>query len=542
MVAVLAGLFASAALVTAVMARWNLRGWRDASSYVVVVGVMGVLTSALNALSALQTVLPYRTAALVIVSALAVLLPICCGTVLVMALTLASRTWHLTRRTALLLSIWPVVMFVAVVTNPWHHLVFKQVRQIGFGDMYLAHPQQDVGPIFMAGLVYVMVVVYSPAVRVIMIRRRATTATQRRAAAGVMMAYLPVCAVAVLVQVLAATVDRTFIDLMPLGQAATMIYVQARLIRTVPQQIPVPHSQVFAAITDSIVVVDREHRIIEANPAGDVLLHRINPSLPVDLTGYQTEQLGRLDLREDAPTDHLLIDVTGSGVDLHVLISPLFDHRHTCFGWAIVSRDITESNRRRHEAEEAATRLREQLATIEALQSDLAEQATRDALTGLYNRRYLMEQLPRLQRASTASLAIIDLDHFKQVNDAYGHAGGDAVLVKVGALLSATVRDGDVVARYGGEEFVVYLHGADLDAAWARLDALRELVKGTLIETNGQVLSATFSAGVAEFLPGRTSEDMLRLADEALYEAKRQGRDRVERAVSVGTMEEIHAM
>jgi diguanylate cyclase (GGDEF)-like protein len=366
-----------------------------------------------------------------------------------------------------------------------------------------------------------MVVVYSPAVRVIMIRRRATTATQRRAAAGVMMAYLPVCAVAVLVQVLAATVDRTFIDLMPLGQAATMIYVQARLIRTVPQQIPVPHSQVFAAITDSIVVVDREHRIIEANPAGDVLLHRINPSLPVDLTGYQTEQLRRLDLREDAPTDHLLIDVTGSGVDLHVLISPLFDHRHTCFGWAIVSRDITESNRRRHEAEEAATRLREQLATIEALQSDLAEQATRDALTGLYNRRYLMEQLPRLQRASTASLAIIDLDHFKQVNDAYGHAGGDAVLVKVGALLSATVRDGDVVARYGGEEFVVYLHGADLDAAWARLDALRELVKGTLIETNGQVLSATFSAGVAEFLPGRTSEDMLRLADEALSEAQR---------------------
>jgi diguanylate cyclase (GGDEF)-like protein len=463
----------------------------------------------------------------------AVLMPIYIATVAVVAMAVTDRTWHLTRRTVQWLAIWPAVMLAAVATNPWHHLVFKQVRQIGVGDMYLVHPQEDVGPIFLVGIGYVMLLVCITVGRVFLIRRRATTAGQRRACSLILVAFIPCCVTALLTQALTAAAGTTLIELTPLGQAVTMLYVQAWLIRTIPQQIPVPHRQVFAAITDSIMVVDRAHRIIEVNHAADVLLHRLDPNLPADLTGHWAQHAAQFDLREDGPTEHVVADAAGSGFDLHLAISPLYD-RGACIGWALVIRDITESNRRRREAEEAAGRLREQLATIQALQADLAAQATVDALTGLHNRRYLMDQLardvPRLGRAVTASLAVIDLDHFKQVNDTYGHSGGDAVLVRVGELLAEAVRDGDVVARYGGEEFVLYMHGADLETAWSRLEELRRLVKGTTIETNGDVLATTFSAGVAEFVPGLGGEELLRLADAALYEAKRQGRDRVARA------------
>jgi diguanylate cyclase (GGDEF)-like protein len=535
MVATLVGLFVSAMVVTAVMARRNLRNWRAASSYVVVIGVMNALVSAINAMAALQVLLPYRTGALVVLSVQTVLMPICMATVTVMAMTVADRTWHLTRRTVLWLGVWPVIMLTAVATNHWHHLVYKRIRPIGFGDMYLPHPQEDVGPIFLAGTAYVLLLVCITAGRVFLIRRRATTPAQRRACGMILIAFVPACAVSVLNQVLVAAVETTVVDLVPLGQTLTMLYVQARLIKTIPQQIPVPHRQVFAAISDAIMVVDRAHRIIEVNQAADNLLHRLNPSLPADLTGYQTRQVAQFDLREDELTEHIITDAADSGLDLHLVINPLYDRR-ACIGWALVIRDISESNRRRREAEEAATRLREQLSTIEALQADLAAQATVDALTGLHNRRYLMEQLdrdvPRLGHAATASLAIIDLDHFKQINDTYGHSGGDAVLVRVGELLTAAVRDGDVVARYGGEEFVLYMHGADLSTAWERLEELRRLVKNTLIEANGSAIAATFSAGVVEFLPGLGGEELLRMADEALYEAKRSGRDRVERAAA----------
>jgi diguanylate cyclase (GGDEF)-like protein len=128
------------------------------------------------------------------------------------------------------------------------------------------------------------------------------------------------------------------------------------------------------------------------------------------------------------------------------------------------------------------------------------------------------------------SLAIIDLDHFKQVNDTYGHTGGDAVLVQVAQLLAGAVRQDDVVARYGGEEFVVLFHGAGAEAAWSRIDALRLRLGDTPIAMPGRTVTVTFSAGVAELGSDGDIEALLRAADDALYEAKRRGRDRVELA------------
>jgi diguanylate cyclase (GGDEF)-like protein len=418
-------------------------------------------------------------------------------------------------------------MLVGVLTNPLHHLAFSAVAPIGADGILLADPLPQ--PLAIVNLVYVELLIFGTIARVLLIRHRATSETQRRMCLRVLGSYVP----PTLVGMVMFSLPTPVVDLIPVGQTLTMVYIQLLLVNTITKHIPVAHRQVFATINDAVTVVDLSGRIIEVNPAAHGLLHRLAPVLPDDLTGVAISEMFQLDLDPRWVTEHTPTDIWGSGVDLHLLINPLFD-RKGCIGWALVARDITETNRRRREAEEAARQLREQLETIKALQADLAEQATRDALTGLHNRRYLMDMLsqdiPRLENASMASLAIIDLDHFKHINDTYGHAGGDAVLVKVGELLSGAVRAGDVVARYGGEEFVVVMHGAGLDAAWARLEKLRELVKDAVIETGGHRLSVTFSAGVAEYRPGRTSEDLLRLADEALYEAKRQGRDRIARA------------
>nr|BFE83958.1 hypothetical protein GCM10020093_065590 [Planobispora longispora] len=327
-------------------------------------------------------------------------------------------------------------------------------------------------------------------------------------------------------------------DLTSVGLAVTMVIAYGALTRSLPQQqIQVALEQVFDTISDAVGVVDRSGRILNVNASARTLLRRAG--LPDQVQGMSLAEIPGFGffLAEDAGTEQEVTDVMGRGVDLHVRTNVLRDRRDECIGWVLVARDVTEARRRRDEAEEANVRLREQLETIEALRAGLAEQAVRDPLTGLYNRRRLMEVLTEETRRATEaytplSLALIDVDHFKQINDTYGHGDGDTVLVQIARMLVGEVRHDDVVARYGGEEFVLVLPGATAEAAWERVDALRERIKETPVSVEGGLLSVTFSAGVATLsLEAWSPADLLRIADEALYEAKRLGRDRVERGV-----------
>ncbi len=148
--------------------------------------------------------------------------------------------------------------------------------------------------------------------------------------------------------------------------------------------------------------------------------------------------------------------------------------------------------------------------------------ALRDPLTGLHNRRSFDAQIEAVESAQErVAVVVIDLDHFKEVNDNYGHARGDYVLIEVARALRGQVRPQDVVARIGGDEFVVILH----DAADARIvaDRLRLAVLDVAVLTNTRVSA---SVGVAE-VEGRTASSALALADRAVYRAKRAGRDAV---------------
>lgn len=163
--------------------------------------------------------------------------------------------------------------------------------------------------------------------------------------------------------------------------------------------------------------------------------------------------------------------------------------------------------------------------------------ATTDPLTGLYNRRQIMtrleEECERIQRGGIGlSCIMLDVDHFKQVNDTYGHQQGDEVLKMIARQARASLRAYDVVGRYGGEEFIVLLPETDLETAQAVAERLRMAIQASAIlkTATGQPQPTTVSLGLTQWRSGDTVDTLIHRADEALYRAKANGRNRIELA------------
>jgi two-component system, cell cycle response regulator len=170
----------------------------------------------------------------------------------------------------------------------------------------------------------------------------------------------------------------------------------------------------------------------------------------------------------------------------------------------------------------------------EALLRQLYDASVTDALTGAHNREHfdtqLRAELSYARRHNTdVSLVIFDADHFKKVNDTYGHQAGDSVLMQIAKVVQSTVRTEDVFARYGGEEFALVLRGIDIDGCGAVADRLRERIAALQIQTERGPISVTVSAGCASLstTEDKTPEGLISAADRRLYGAKHAGRNRV---------------
>lgn len=163
----------------------------------------------------------------------------------------------------------------------------------------------------------------------------------------------------------------------------------------------------------------------------------------------------------------------------------------------------------------------------------LSEASNRDGLTGVYNRRYLEQALAkefaRVKRYEGAlSLIMVDIDHFKRVNDERGHLAGDEVIRRTAEILSSCIRESDTLGRYGGEEFAVLLPHTKLDGAVVLAERLRKCIAGHTVTFGNQTIPVTISVGVAELLPDTPSyEQLIQDADTALYRSKDGGRNQV---------------
>jgi diguanylate cyclase (GGDEF)-like protein len=160
--------------------------------------------------------------------------------------------------------------------------------------------------------------------------------------------------------------------------------------------------------------------------------------------------------------------------------------------------------------------------------------ATFDSLTGLYNRRAVLGRLDELINLANRykedfSLSILDIDHFKKVNDHYGHLTGDEVLEEIAVLIRRNIRETDIVGRYGGEEFIIILPKTNLSSAWVVAERLRSIIEKTKMKDSaGNAFTITVSQGLVGWERDEDAASLISRADEALYKAKEKGRNRVQ--------------
>ncbi|MFP6850547.1 MAG: histidine kinase N-terminal 7TM domain-containing protein [Pseudomonas sp.] len=302
--------------------------------------------------------------------------------------------------------------------------------------------------------------------------------------------------------------------------------------------LPVARHLLLDALLDPVLVVDTQLRVIDANPAALKLANLQSGWQGRELVnwpilGADLQQL--LSQPVEGEQDRLLT-LANSARYFEVRIRAIerVTHRGTLvLGKMLYLRDVTQRRLSELKLAEALALSEERLRTITSLHEQLQEQALCDPLTGLYNRRYLDEffarELALAQRErSPIALALIDLDHFKQLNDEHGHLEGDDVLKGVAQHLLENLRSSDAVFRIGGEEFLLILPRADACEARSRLESICCDLAAHPLPTRGGARYVTLSAGLAMWPEqGLVLDELLQVADAALYQAKHEGRNRV---------------
>ena len=428
-------------------------------------------------------------------------------------------------RSRLLLAAPSATMAMLALANGWHGLFYGPDSQMTAPIAGMPRLRYDYGPLFYATVLLGYAWLAAAAAMVLRAWARARGAQRRQWAFFLVMMMVSLAANAAYI---GAGVRLLGADPTPTAFAVTLAGFAWLIARDqLFAAVPLARRLLFEELPDPVLVLDAQGRIAEANRAA----LQLQPPPPLDQPLAAWPRFGAALAAADVPP---LLALSDPPAWYEVHRRALGD-ASAPLGALIQLHDVGE----RHQAHEATSRrlaARErELDQAAALQALLREQAMHDALTGLLNRRALEErfELASADADAPLSLVLLDLDHFKHINDTHGHATGDAVLRDFASALRSGLRSDDALFRIGGEEFALLLPGADAGKALARTETLRALVAswrlGQLAEPVG------FSAGVAGRSGARTSlQALLAAADGALYAAKRGGRGRTELAPAPG--------
>ncbi|MTD31161.1 histidine kinase N-terminal 7TM domain-containing protein [Planomicrobium sp. YIM 101495] len=417
----------------------------------------------------------------------------------------------LTWKSQFALFVIPVMSFLMVATNDWHHLHYR-IFEI---DPALGAPfiHVEIGIWYIVHGIYTCVCLFG-AVLLILLRWKETEVTYRPQLMALLYGQL-IPLGAGFVYLLGLRPQG--VDPVPMALClSSLLYLWAISSARLFALMPVAKDAIFNSINDGVIVLDESHRLIEFNRASKQMFPALDKSffgrdfetVWKELSGkafpfeWKTEIAQELQLKTDQ-----------SERVYQVRISSL-QHANTAKGLLLILNDITEEKN---------------------LKMKLEELVYYDDLTGIYNRRAFFAQSNR-QLASAKeqgvhfTIVLIDIDHFKRVNDTYGHHVGDRLLRHIVKVCEEQLEEGMLFARYGGEEFVLVLEGLDAAAGQELAERLRRQIEQTSLETATGVISVTLSSGVAELSQedGESIDQLLNKADLALYAAKRQGRNRVE--------------
>jgi len=430
---------------------------------------------------------------------------------LAFAMSYALRMRELPRRTLIALAALPAVAYALALSNEWHGLIWSASRLTHASEF--VGLELDFGPFFYLHVVYSYALIFTSTV--IVAWELSRSGLYRRSLAAVIGAPLVVGALNLFY--LSPYNPYPWFDPTVLGFAFASLLLDDGVIRIgLFDAVPTLRSRVVELLSDGVVIVDRNGRILDINPAGAAVL---GLALDATLARPISEHLGHSPM-----LPRLLSGAPGriSRGSAYYDVKPtiLATEADTPTEIALVFRDVTGEHKNALD--------------LEAAKAKFERQAHYDELTKLANRRMFMsrlkEEIDRVHRSGLPlSLLLFDLDHFKKINDTYGHDIGDRALSVVGSVTRAFKRSADVAARLGGEEFALLLPDTDQAGAIKVAQRLRSTIEATRIEDrNGNGIRVTASVGVATLSHGDSSLDqVLNIADRALYRAKHAGRNRV---------------
>jgi len=435
----------------------------------------------------------------------------------------------LTQRNMTLLSIMPALTFLFAATNEYHNLIWTGFSPSPDGVNMIYHH----GIWFWVIVFYINTLIFFCVFLFLRFILQTRELYRRQNLALIIAILFPW--LGMLVYAFGAN-PFPGLDVLPISFTATgaiLVYITSRL--NFLDIIPIAREYLVDTMHDGLVVLDKYSRIVDINPSatrifGDSSIRKwIGFPAREALRNYEgleqyldgAEEL-QIEWKQTAPIPRYF----------DVQVFPLRDRKGNISGKSVILRDITHRKKIEDELQRTNDQLKEKLEQIEKLKDKLRDQSIRDALTGLFNRRYLDEIFPnefaRAERENyPLCLIILDIDHFKEFNDTCGHAHGDSLLRQLGAAFRKHFRISDIPCRYGGDEFIIIMPQSISESALQRIEVFRRVCETLSLEQPEGVPPMTFSAGIAAFPEhAQTAGELFRLADQTLYRAKELGRNR----------------